>query len=89
MRLLGPDTAPGQRGAIGTYRAGIAKMKAMRERIALQKRFVRNTLGSLFFLRKLLQCARIPASLFLLMILTIAWFDKIQPACSIIPSQGP
>jgi len=51
MLLLGPDTALGSSAACdrGTYRAGIAKMKAMRERIALQKHFVRNTLESFCF----------------------------------------
>ena len=91
MLLLGPDTARGSSAAFdrGTYRAGIAKKKAMRERIAIQKRFVRNTLGSFCcFLRKLLECARVPASLFLLVTLTIAWLGKIDPACSITPSQA-
>jgi hypothetical protein len=80
--LLGPDTARGSSAACdrGTYRAGIAKMKTMRERIAIQKHFVRNTLGASVFLRKLLECARVPASLFLLMTLTIAWLGKIEPA---------
>jgi len=57
----------------GTHRAGIANMKAMRERIALQEHFVRDRLGSFFFLRKLFECARVPASSFLLMILKIRW----------------
>src|SRR5437667_3689082 len=98
MLLLGPDTARGSSAACdrGTYRAGIAKMKAMRERIALQKHFVRNTLGSFcFFCTSLWSahclpaCAHAsPASLFLLMTLTIAWLGKIEPACSITPSQA-
>jgi hypothetical protein len=68
MLLLGPETARGSSAAFdrGTYRAGIAKMKAMRERIALQKHFVRNTLESFcFFLRKLLEYACVPRVAFL------------------------
>ena len=90
MLLLGPDTARGSSATCdrGTYRAGIAKMKAKRERIAIQKRFVRNTLGSFcFFLRKLLECACVPASLFLLMTLTIAWLGKIEPACRLLQAK--
>jgi hypothetical protein len=51
MLLLGPDAGRGSSAACnrGTYCAGIAKMKAMREPIALQKHFVRNTLGSFYF----------------------------------------
>jgi hypothetical protein len=49
--LLGPDTARGSSAACdrGTYRAGIAKMKTMRERIAIQKHFMRNTLERFLF----------------------------------------
>ena len=56
-------------------------MKAMRERIALQKHFVRNTLESFcFFCTSLWSAHASPASLFLLMTLTIAWLGKIEPA---------
>jgi len=67
MLLLGPDTGRGSSAACdrSTYRAVIAKMKAMRERIALQKHFVRNTLELLFFLHKSLECARVPRVAFL------------------------
>ena len=68
MLLLGPDTARGSSAACdrGTYRAGIAKMKAMRERIALQKALRAKYIGELlFFLHKPLECARVPRVAFL------------------------
>ncbi len=83
MLLLGPDTGRGSSAACdrSTYRAVIAKMKAMRERIALQKHFVRNTLESFcFFCTSLWSAHASPSSLFLLMTLTIAWLGKIEPA---------
>jgi hypothetical protein len=63
-------------------------MKAMRERIAVQRYFVRKTLESFCFFAQAFGVRTRPRVAFLAYDLTIAWLGKIEPACSITPSQA-